>query len=381
MTSSIKVLTFNTWALWLVSDYRSERVLAITKFLTHCDHDIIGLEEVWCESDANFIKSSLLPTHPYSRYIASGMIGSGMLLLSKFPISGSYFVPFSHSGHVLHFPGEFYVAKGYGYFAIQHPDMGNLHLYLTHMHAVYDLIGDEGMKQYRSSQGWELANAVRQMSTTTKDPIIMMGDFNCDPDGLVHRMTRQVAKVHDAWLANPLTKDLPGYTCDTKDNPFTPIELREHDSHHGKRLDYIFYRNGLKCIHSAVVATHKMSTELPFTLSDHFAVEAVLQKVDDVDCDEFKEDLLNEVLDELTLVTQGHIEYATRMQPLYYLGGLFSLIVGLLMSFYSIGWMGLVGALITTMGIMTVLIGLVHIETEISSSRRVLDDVAAVKTT
>jgi len=381
--TSIKILTFNTWALWLVSDYRNERIQAIAKFLTNCDHDIIGLQEVWCESDANYIKSSLLLTHPYSRYVASGMIGSGMLLLSKFPFSGSYFVPYSHSGHVLHFPGEFYVAKGYAYFALQHPEMGRIHVYLTHMHAVYDLIGDEGMKQYRSSQGWELASAVRLMASNSKDPIVMMGDFNCDPDGLVHRMTRQVAQVHDAWLANPLTKALPGYTCDTKDNPFTPIDLREHEDHNGKRLDYIFYRNGLKCTHTAVVATHNMSNELPFTLSDHFAVEAVLERSDDAcDCgfELYNEERLNEVLNELSLVTQQHVEYASRAQPLYYLLGILLLIAGLLLSFYRIAWMGLIGAFVTTAGVMSILIGLVHIETEISSSKRVLDDVAAVKT-
>lgn len=88
----------------------------------------------------------------------SGVFGSGLTVFSKFPIISSSFYPFILNGKPLQvFHGDYYVGKGVGTVRLNHPQLGYLDVFNTHLHAGY---GDR-YKAHRAAQCWQLANLLR----------------------------------------------------------------------------------------------------------------------------------------------------------------------------------------------------------------------------
>ena len=115
-------------------------------------------------------------------------------------------------------------------------------------------------------------------------PVIVCGDFNTVPEGLVIELLIARGELGDAWAAThkaPASTTPPspsdaiavnGVTCDS---PLCSYTAGKHLSEfaergRGKRLDYVLFR-GLTCVESAVVMTERCGA---FSLSDHFGVEA-----------------------------------------------------------------------------------------------------------
>ena len=83
----LRVLTFNTWGVPFFSRDRAARMRAIGRALAGMDVDVVGLQEVFYEKDRRLIaraaaEGGLL----YSHYFQSGLMGSGLLTLSRYPI-------------------------------------------------------------------------------------------------------------------------------------------------------------------------------------------------------------------------------------------------------------------------------------------------------
>lgn len=63
----------------------------------------------------------------------SGTLGSGLAILSRFPILSSSYLKFTLAGRPLKvLQGDFYVGKGCGSICIDHPDIGLMDIYTTH---------------------------------------------------------------------------------------------------------------------------------------------------------------------------------------------------------------------------------------------------------
>ena len=84
---TLKIVTFNVWGLYALSDHRLERMVAIGEVLAGLAPDVIGLQEAFIESDRDIILTALrkagIEHHVYFR---SGLFGSGLLVASRFPI-------------------------------------------------------------------------------------------------------------------------------------------------------------------------------------------------------------------------------------------------------------------------------------------------------
>ena len=92
----------------------------------------------------------------------SGALGSGLCVLSRFPIVATSTWPYSMSGSPLHvIEGDFYVAKACGQATLDLSSMGegmgNLTVLNTHFFAPGGDWGDEWKRSHRLAQAWELA--------------------------------------------------------------------------------------------------------------------------------------------------------------------------------------------------------------------------------
>src|ERR1043166_768652 len=126
-----------------------------------------------------------------------------------------------------------------------------------------------------------------------------MGDFNCEPETLIHKLITTHGQMTDAWQSqHPSTpstvstvsidQQIPsfdpnnaiiqkGYTSNSPLNTWSNISSKqaERENYAGQRIDFIFYRKTSRfwCSGSRVVFTEKIP-ELGVSYSDHFGVEA-----------------------------------------------------------------------------------------------------------
>lgn len=114
--SSIKVLTLNVWGLAYLSKARQFRIGHIADRIAKGDWDIVALQEIWVESDDwRLLRSKCSSRLPYSKFFLSGAFGSGLAILSRFPIKATHTHPYTLNGlpiHVGH--GDWFVGKAAG---------------------------------------------------------------------------------------------------------------------------------------------------------------------------------------------------------------------------------------------------------------------------
>lgn len=84
--------------------------------------------------DFDYIKAKVASTLPFTKYFQSGTLGSGLAILSRFPILSSSYIKFTLAGRPLKvLQGDFYVGKGCGSVCIDHPEIGLMDIYTTHV--------------------------------------------------------------------------------------------------------------------------------------------------------------------------------------------------------------------------------------------------------
>nr|CAG8466628.1 8362_t:CDS:2 [Entrophospora candida] len=301
-TTTLTVLTLNCWGLKFISKKLQQRMEAIADKLSQSDYEIVCLQEVWVYDNYELICNKTRKRFPYSRFYSSGVFGSGLVVLSRYPIVEVNFHKYRLNGHpikVTH--GDWYVGKGVASAVVDHPVAGLIEIFNTHTHAGYGSKNNTDVYLgHRTSQGWEISNLLR-VSTSRGRNVIALGDFNSEPDSILYKLVTTHGQMTDSWASqntssssnvsttslnndaanNPfdpatsITKN--GYTCDSPLNTWSNISFRQanHNHYGGERIDYVFYRKTSRfwCSGSRVVFTEKIP-ELGVSYSDHFGVEA-----------------------------------------------------------------------------------------------------------
>lgn len=122
--------------LKFVSKDREDRLTAIGRYLadTSRGYDIVGLQEVWVYDDFLRIKDLVRDTLPYAKHWYSGALGSGLVILSKYPVIGSTMRRFALNGDPMKiFHGDWYVGKCVVSAIIAHPTCGEIEVFNTHV--------------------------------------------------------------------------------------------------------------------------------------------------------------------------------------------------------------------------------------------------------
>ncbi len=172
---SLKLVTYNVWGLpgWMTGA-RSGRYPQIARELERLDPDVALLQEAWTAK----ARRSAPKAGPWSVARAAGQHvffqQNGLVTLSKFPILGGQFYPFSRAA----FPDRF-VHKGALKVTLQLPGGEVLNVWNVHLQ-------DGGPPQVQRSQVRELiGHVLAAQDGQTAD--LVGGDFNCTPESALYR--------------------------------------------------------------------------------------------------------------------------------------------------------------------------------------------------
>ncbi len=174
--STLKVFFANVWCLpgpFTDNRYSSDkRAKLIVPFLT--GYDVVLLCEAWTRE----AKNVFLKTYPY-QYTDNGVcgkiFGTGLMILSKYPILNPSYEIYDHSADTDWFSG-----KGIMHFQILF-NSKQVDFFLTHMQATYK-DNSEGSQVARLYQSLQLSKFVnKKLANNNSQNVFLLGDFNLYP--------------------------------------------------------------------------------------------------------------------------------------------------------------------------------------------------------
>ncbi|KAF8476900.1 Endonuclease/exonuclease/phosphatase [Kalaharituber pfeilii] len=309
---SLNIFTLNCWGLKYISKHRSARLYEIGCRIASASpsYDIVALQECWVYSDYLAIRQETQRVLPYAKFYRSGVLGGGLVILSRWPIVGCEMIQYKLNGRPTAFwRGDWYVGKGVAWAEIDVGGGRRVEVFNTHLHAPYKT-RNGGYLCHRTAQAWQISKLIRSAVQKGHIPIAL-GDFNMLPSSLVHHIITTHGLVSDSWLSRypstptTLTANLNashnievlGATSDSIVNtwrmPAHKIDIPSSDTHdpRAQRIDYIFHSPRVsKVVEVKVGCTEPM--KLPggphksgkgvarggmVSLSDHFSVQARLE--------------------------------------------------------------------------------------------------------
>ncbi|KAJ5701878.1 hypothetical protein N7488_009426 [Penicillium malachiteum] len=325
--TAIRILSLNCWGLKYISTYRHERLSEIGRQLALASPppEIVGLQECWTQQDYESIRDQTRHILPYGKFYFGGIFGAGLAILSKWPIEESSMYAYPLNGRpTAFFRGDWFVGKGVACARVRFgPGIADVaEVFCTHLHAPYEREPNDSYLCHRTAQAWEISKLMRG-AAERGHLVIGLGDFNMLPSSFAHRLITDQSPVHDVWRVlhpdsslaaaiNPIeqarNRPIPsaefnltenGATCDGAFNTWRwskPLRKRldkgeeitidkDAPDPRAKRLDYIFVGDGGYApefppprwsVESAQVSMTQRHPTLRCSLSDHFAVEAVI---------------------------------------------------------------------------------------------------------
>ncbi len=286
---SLRVVSFNAWALpvTIPSQDKRRRLKRLPEALAALDADVIVLQELFDVRGRRRVLGELCP--PYlttpdaleTRRIL-GLVPAdttgGLLILSRFPISGSRFV--SHSLGRGTKVDERLGRKGALIVHLETP-IGELTVFAVHLYA--------GTKpkdtRIRTAQ---LAPLLRILdSEAAANPVLLAGDINTsptsgypDPPGQGNRYSPEYAALAEVGFDDPLPPNpIPAELTATwvpSRNRFAALPYQETKT--DERYDYVMVRAG-KSRGWRVRAAHTVLDGTGEHLSDHVGVLAELDLI------------------------------------------------------------------------------------------------------
>ena len=179
--ATLRVVTWNVKDMVLFSDHRAERMERIGVLLAEQRPDVVCLQEGFVRGDVERIASALADIGiVHVQDYPSMAVGSGLWILSRYPIRESYFHQFTRNGHWWQLTqGDWWSGKGVALARLELPDGRLLDVYDTHFVASYGS-GAASHDDDRLTQAEELGEFVLG-ATPRSIPALLMGDFNDGP--------------------------------------------------------------------------------------------------------------------------------------------------------------------------------------------------------
>lgn len=263
----LRVLTLNCWGVPVWARERTARMRAIGRALAEMDLDVAGLQEAFWPGDRQVIaRAAAEGGLVHAHYFSSGVMGSGLFTLSRFPIAETSFTRFRLNGRPQELMrSDYYAGKGIGRVRLSTP-AGPLDFYNVHLVAPYLEFGPDRFLEHRLAQALEAAQYIRTESEGV--PAILTGDLNCAPGSVAYRALTELGGLIDTYrAANP---GASGFTV-SDEIPY----LRRRA---GERVDFVFARSASGGQITVAVSTLALSTtpapnpEGVRAYSDHYGV-------------------------------------------------------------------------------------------------------------
>ncbi|EFJ41576.1 hypothetical protein VOLCADRAFT_107631 [Volvox carteri f. nagariensis] len=289
LTGQIKVLTFNTWGLPLASKDDKLRLRNQADYFrqTGKDLDVVLLQEVWSEEYVALLADAAAAAGlAHVTTFDGGMLGAGLMVMSRFPIIDVVFHPYSVRGEPGALQGEAMAGKGIGYARVQLPHGSGstaAHIFNTHTHAnwVHSVAIDTCLSDVKvptdSFAPYRVANIVDAISfmrpvveaaMAAGELVLAGGDWNVPADSLEATLIQELLPgLRDAWqLAGHATLDPRGNTCGDPSNVYTGSIIGGYVP---ERIDLV-WTNSSKVSSCETVLKVMPGTNLNY--SDHYGV-------------------------------------------------------------------------------------------------------------
>ncbi|XP_035915890.1 putative neutral sphingomyelinase isoform X2 [Anopheles stephensi] len=204
----------------------------------------------------------------------SGVVGSGLAILSRYPIVSAFFHAWSVNGYMHRIQhGDWFGGKGVGMAKISVNDQ-LVHVYVAHLHAEYNRQCDDYMA-HRVIQAHDTAQFIE--STRGQSVLqVLAGDLNTEPGDLAYRVLVTCSKLKDSYDRKAIGSAIGTNECHT--NSYTdPTAAKQQPN--GKRIDYVMYRIGDNFEGRLLEHRLPLPGRVPgqsFSYSDHEAVYAKL---------------------------------------------------------------------------------------------------------
>ena len=189
---TLKIITYNIADAYLFTFNRPERIRAIAAKLVELDPDIIGFQEAFIEKDRELLYACLKESRlQHHAWFPSGLLGSGLLIMSAWPIEESCFHRFAASNPWYKlWEGDWWAGKGCGLARIVLPEnQGCLDFYNTHAQA------GRGNPEYihiRYAQFQGMADFINA-SRSKNAPAFLVGDMNTERTAMDYTMLLEKA--------------------------------------------------------------------------------------------------------------------------------------------------------------------------------------------
>jgi endonuclease/exonuclease/phosphatase family metal-dependent hydrolase len=225
----MRIATLNAWGLPKpFADDVSTRIREIGRRLAGLELDAIAFQEVWTDrSQERLLGAGAAAGLVHAWHAPSGLRGSGLLALSRFPIEGVRFEPYDLRG--VPSLGDFYGGKGFAELRLATPS-GPLTLVDTHLLARYTNDAPHEYRAQRVGQIVELASGLVEVHT----PLLVAGDFNLDRTHEEYAVLLGLTGAHDS--AAEFDPHVPTVY---RGNPY-----RARSSKPDRRVDYLLARPG-----------------------------------------------------------------------------------------------------------------------------------------
>ncbi|CAE7138907.1 unnamed protein product [Rhizoctonia solani] len=303
--SELRVLTLNCWGLKIGSKDRVVRTRAIGDEIAASNYDVVGLQELQVQEDYDYVKSRLAYKLPYSKYFLSGALGAGLAIFSRFPIQSTSLHPYSLCGSPLDVAeGEWFSDKAIASAIIDHPLLGHVDIFNTHLYAKGGESPSKPQMAHRLVGAHEFSHCVNTSASLGRH-ILAIGDFSCISKNPAMQFIYTITNLKDAWGSTHGSFILPqadcvyspyraisehGVTVDSPLNTYSKDKVLDEHARKflGKRSDYILFRppkprssrytHELRCRESSIVFTHHIPG-MEISFSDHFGIAATFECV------------------------------------------------------------------------------------------------------
>lgn len=273
----VTVLSFNIFDPFFSTD-REDRVVAMPSAIMALEPrpDVIVLVEAFQSDHRDYLVRELkrLGYPAVTVHYEKRQYGTGIMLISRFPLERVEYTPFRVSGAA--YDPERYAGKGVMHYRLTSP-AGPLELFATHPIARFKYLYDDKGRHVdrdrktidRLLQMEALARAIDEQASPDARSVIVTGDLNVSPDMWEYQYLLARAGLVDAW-AEVHPGEL-GSTYSTE-NTFNDKDW--------SRIDHVLYQNreggtgfwlqptaGNICLKDPIEIKGKQSC-----LSDHFGV-------------------------------------------------------------------------------------------------------------
>jgi endonuclease/exonuclease/phosphatase family metal-dependent hydrolase len=295
--SSLRLFQYNVyWRPWWSHighpEFVRDRMLDTAEIIK--SYDIVCIEEAWQSGSsvvADFVRICRktgfqgVLTGPRPPFLSNRILGSGLLLLSKFPIVAHDWIEFDSGSR-----RDRLMGKGAIYGRIEVPACEHIHVIVTHLQASYMDDKDHGIdEEVRKRQLNQVAEFIRK-NVSDCAPVFLCGDLNID--GRVDEEYRILKglkiegfEMHDTLFESLGVHPVTDGALENGKLVDTVLTIPD-DFGIEMSLDYVFYLKrtaelgGESVVRSVTSEVAECKVARPYPqLSDHFGVSTTIDLV------------------------------------------------------------------------------------------------------